>query len=97
MSIRTTIHGIARDTRLSFREVDVLMYLREKSRSAPARTNMAMVTAMGYSPSRITRTVDMLERKGWADRVQGEDLRQPSYALTPDGMTLANKIAGGWR
>ena len=48
---------------------------------------------MGVSASAMTRLVDGLERRGWAQRVRGEDdRRRVDVALTSEGRSEATRL-----
>jgi len=55
----------------------------------------ALAEHMGVSTSAMTRLVDGLEKRGWVQRVRGEDdRRRVDLSLTADGRTEAERLRG---
>ena len=62
-----------------------------------ARAVIDVAAALSVRPSTVSKMVDILEKKGWAERQRDDqDLRKVLIRLTPKGMETRRKVLGVW-
>ena len=63
----------------------------------PGCNQATLARVLAFDKTTLSRNLGLMERKGWIEHAEADDLRQRGFRLTPEGRKLVLNARRGWR